>query len=135
MVDNMRYRQYIFWIYLVFLVVASLIPLGAVNQSLTESQAVTIRLDYLLHFLIYLPLAYFLWFITRSYGIILVTAIVLAASLELAQLLVEHRSYNINDLVANVLGATAGFGFLVARNGWIRSRKNNETEKSERKNI
>lgn len=114
----MRYRKYIFWFYLVFLIAVSLMPLGSVNQSLSESQAVSVRLDYLLHGLVYLPLASFLWFVTRSYVVIIVTAIALALGMELAQLLVEHRTYNINDLIANVLGAIAGFGFLIIRNRW-----------------
>ncbi len=96
-----------FWSYLVALVVISVIPLKTA-QALNNMDVISIRGDYLVHALIFLPwtivglAAYrisFLW---------IVALFLMAAATEMIQYFIHYRAFNINDLTANVIGVFLG---------------------------
>jgi VanZ family protein len=89
------------------------------GMKLNDQLKFEIRLDYFLHFMAYvsLPVIYLLSCQRKEntpvrYGIaIVVLLLVFAVSTESIQLLLTFRTFNINDMLANVLGIL--FGFII----------------------
>jgi glycopeptide antibiotics resistance protein len=104
---NEKNLRWMFWSYLAALVLISVIPLNTV-QALNNVDIVSIRGDYLVHALIFLPWAFvglaayrvsFLWF---------AVLILMAAATEIVQYFIQYRAFNINDLTANMIGVLSG---------------------------
>jgi VanZ family protein len=111
--------RYLFYIYLVFLVLLSVLPINSTNASLNHVFIVSIRLDYMLHCLVYIPLAVLmgmnfsnLTFLILTWRIVLL--LIFAALNECIQYIIPYRSFNINDLIANCLGVLLGLFVLIA---------------------
>jgi glycopeptide antibiotics resistance protein len=100
-------------LYLVFLVVMVVVPLGELNTTLSDTFVFELRLDYLVHALVFVPVVV-LWklgFPGHSLWKIAGVGMVLAVGLEGVQYFLPYRSWNVNDAVGNVIGV--GIGFLV----------------------
>ena len=99
-------------LYLLLLLVGALIPLGMGSAALNNNYTFHIRADYLLHALFYIPLPVVLH-LSRSgrrggwLKVILVSVLVVVL-FETVQMLVPYRAFNINDLIANGVGALIG---------------------------
>jgi len=108
----------LFVIYFVALVVVTVIPLGGVSTSLSGTEVLSLRMDYLLHALVFLPLVT-LWKLSKPahpLWVIIVAGIGLAALAEISHIWIPYRAYNINDLIGNALGALLGWPlYLLAR--------------------
>ncbi len=103
---NRHYLKIIVFLYLVTVAVITVIPLGGISTSLSGTDVFSLRLDYLLHALVFIPLLP-LWKLTwphHSLWMVIPAALLIAAAAELSQLWNPHRAYNINDLLGNVLG-------------------------------
>jgi glycopeptide antibiotics resistance protein len=108
----MRYRV-LFGVYFFVLVVLVVVPLDGLDVSLTDVFVLELRLDYLLHLLVFMPLMV-LWrlgFPRHSVWVIMGAGLLLAVGLEWIQYLLPYRSWNVNDAVANMAGV--GLGCLV----------------------
>jgi glycopeptide antibiotics resistance protein len=108
----MRYRV-LFGVYFFVLVVLVVVPLDGLEVSLADVFVLELRLDYLLHLLVFMPLMV-LWrlgFPRHSVWVIMGTGLLLAVGLEWIQYLLPYRSWNVNDAVANMAGV--GLGCLV----------------------
>lgn len=108
-----------FVIYFVVLAVVTVIPLGGVSTSLSGTEVLNLRMDYLLHALVFLPLVPLWKFSKPSHPlwVIVITGIGVAALAEISHMWIPYRAYNINDLLGNVLGALLGWPlYLLARN-------------------
>lgn len=105
----MKYRSILF-LYLGFLVVMGVVPLGALNTTLSDTFVLELRLDHLLHALMFAPLAV-LWrlgFPGHSMWRIALAGMLLAVGLEGVQYVLPYRSWNVNDIVGNIVGLGLG---------------------------
>jgi glycopeptide antibiotics resistance protein len=113
--------------YLFLLLLVSVVPLGSMNATLNDNYTLHIRWDYLLHTLVYLPLPFLLALILKTGSIdrttdrslkkthffqVLLLAGVIVVSFELVQKILPYRSFNINDMLANGIGAVLGLILL-----------------------
>ncbi len=95
-------NKYILISYLVVLLLLTVLPLNSSHGSLNNTYVLEVRLDYLLHFLIYLPIV-FLMSHSFRFWLAVLFSFVFAAGMEVLQLVVPYRSFNVNDLFANFL--------------------------------
>jgi len=106
----------VFGVYLMTLVVVTLIPLGGMSTSMSDTDIAGLRLDYLVHALVFIPFVP-LWKLVRSrtsLWLILVAGILVAAAAEGSHYILPYRGYNILDLLANVSGVIiGGIGYQV----------------------
>ena len=126
-----------FWLYISLTALLILLPLG--NGALNNITILQLRGDYFFHILMFLPWAFFRKAEapkstpqTRtpaahslippfSHSIIwLLFGLLFAAGSEALQYLLPYRAYNVNDLIANMLGVLLGFTLLFLIN--IRKR-------------
>lgn len=111
--------QYLFYLYVFTAFILHVIPIGSAI-SLNDYEIGELRLDYLLHTLIFLP---WMVFVRLQYlkdkqslqlkkiGIWLVVGLFFAAFCESIQIWISYRSFNPLDLIFNLSGIV--FGFLV----------------------
>ncbi len=110
---NQRMYRVLFLLYLLVIILLTLLPLNDSSSAMNHTYVVHIRLDYLLHCLVYLPFAV-LYF--GSFGrpaenpvkAAIFTGLILATLAEGVQYFIPYRAYNINDLLANYLGILLG---------------------------
>ena len=96
--------------YTVSVLVVSVVPLSSPSASLNSITLLSLRLDYLLHALVFIPLIP-LWKLTwpkHRLWLILPAGLLIAAAAEWVQLFLPYRAYNINDLLGNALGVLIG---------------------------
>lgn len=93
-----------------------MLPINGSGSALNHTYVVKIRLDYLVHAAVYLPWAVLVWLavgpwirssVARIY-LWIILSLIFAASLEIIQRFLPYRAYNINDLIANILGLVLG---------------------------
>lgn len=103
-------KSYIFWGYILSLVILAVLPLNGQNSvTLNNTFVIHIRLDHLLHGVIFLP-----WILigrtckNLSFASLLAFGILLATLTEGIQYFLPYRSFNINDMVSNMLGVIIG---------------------------
>jgi VanZ family protein len=109
---RMKYSKLIFWLFATIIIVQAIAPINSANSKLNHTFIFSIRLDYLAHVAMFLclavlfRLAYFSqpgFIFSREifyFGVMLCTAVFSEA----IQRLVPYRVFNINDLLANLLG-------------------------------
>jgi glycopeptide antibiotics resistance protein len=105
----------LFWLYVTGIILLVALPLNGLSADLSDITIVRIRSDYVAHFLLFVPWAFFLpqrLFWRRTW---LLWGILFAAGSEMLQMALPYRAWNINDLIANSIGAVLGFG---ARYAW-----------------
>jgi len=106
----------LFSAYTVMLLLLAILPINSAGATINHTYIVSIRLDYLLHFSIFLPWMFLLWkmlgvsfrsnFHQSLYYIFL--GLLFAFANEAVQYLLPYRAFNINDLFANSLGVMLG---------------------------
>lgn len=101
--------KYLLMVYLGILLLLTVLPINAPGGSLNNTYVMEVRLDYLLHFLIYLPIVYLMVQCFRLY-LAVILSLVVAVGMEFLQYAVPYRSFNVNDLVANVLACILSLG-------------------------
>ena len=102
--------KYITFIYLLILLLGSILPLNSVSSPLNDNYTLHIRWDYLLHALIYIPLPVLLglYFKNESWILPILFGLLFVVLFESLQLVIPYRAFNINDLMANGVGAIMG---------------------------
>ncbi|MCA1786287.1 MAG: VanZ family protein [Desulfobacteraceae bacterium] len=131
----MKFKTFL-GLYLVFLVVMVLVPLGELNTTLSDTFVFELRLDYLVHVLVFAPVVV-LWklgFPRHSMWVIMGVGVVLAVGLEGVQYLLPYRSWNVNDAVGNVVGVVlggAGSGLRYCRYFAVTKGKNRAISRAE----
>jgi glycopeptide antibiotics resistance protein len=93
------------------LILVSILPLNGTNSLLNNNYTISIRWDYLVHALLYIPLFPLLSFKKGKHGIIkiILFSIILAISMEAIQYIIPWRTFNVNDMFSNILGVVIGF--------------------------
>lgn len=96
--------------YLVALTVLTFIPLGGLNAVLDKISVLSLRGDHIVHVLVFLPLLP-LWRMTwpgHPLWLTLAACLLIAVVAEGSHYYIPYRAWNINDLIANVLGVLTG---------------------------
>jgi len=102
-------------IYTFLLFLLAVLPING-DSALNHVFILSFRLDYLVHFAVFIPWVILVWLATRvsfrgeplkACGWI-AAGIILAVITEAVQYLLPYRSFNINDLVANAGGVLLG---------------------------
>jgi VanZ family protein len=102
----------ILYLYITGLALMSTLPLGGLNKVLTENFVFQMRVDYLLHGLVFVPVVvvWRLGYPLHSLWVILVLCVGLAVGLEGVQYFLPYRAWNINDAAGNMAGVVLGGG-------------------------
>jgi len=108
----------IFYFYTILLVLLAVLPINGSDSgsSLNNIYIVSIRLDYLLHFAVFMPWMFLLWKMVgvsfsrdpRATLLYIILGLLFATANEAIQYLLPYRAFNINDLLANGLGVMLG---------------------------
>ena len=109
-------KKYITYTYVTLLTLLSLLPINGSSSALNNNYLLTIRWDYLVHAMIYLPVPVLVFLTWKSlpFWQVFVISLALGAGLELVQYLTSWRAFNLNDLVGNVVGVVLGsIGLLI----------------------
>lgn len=103
-----------FYLIAIFLMVIA--PLGGFATVLNNITVISLRLDYLLHALMILPLVV-LWrlsFAHHPLWLIIPAGLALAVGLEGIQYLLPYRAWNVNDALGNAVGVALGCALVGA---------------------
>lgn len=97
--------------FLAVLLVPAILPL---NFTSFRISTLVVRTDYLVHVLIFTSLTLtLLWVNINTYNpLIFIILIVAGITAEYVQIYIPHRSYNIYDLISNLLGIVLGYALL-----------------------
>ena len=111
------HSTHIFWVYILSLFLIAVLPLNSQsNIALNNDYILNIRLDHLLHSIIFIPT---LWIIYRIKKLPLMSSILLAllvaVGTEGIQYFLTYRAFSINDMISNVTGVSLGIPFLFFR--------------------
>lgn len=108
----MSMKKILSYIFLISLILLMVIPIGNTTSLINNTFTIGLRGDYLLHALIYLPWMFvgrllfgvkhnrYLWF---AVGLVTVLA------LEYIQMLLPYRGFNVNDIIAGLIGVLLSF--------------------------
>jgi len=115
-------HKWLFWLYLTVIILLTVIPTGTADSGsfFSRNPNLDVRRDYLLHILIYLPMPFLMKNnlkisirdISRYRGKLLTgvvfISLFLAVGLEFFQMLLDYRTFNVNDLAGNAGGVILG---------------------------
>lgn len=107
--------------YFLALIILSLWPVKAAILSKVPYIG-RVRVDFLIHALLFIPMAFLLSFLKHKGGI-LVVVLGLAILFEGIHLAVPYRSFNLMDMAANLAGAAFGY-LLWIISCWKNNRQN-----------
>ncbi|MBM3435612.1 MAG: VanZ family protein [Bacteroidetes bacterium] len=119
-VINYIVRWKLFPVYSLVLILLSVLPINSTGSQINHIFVVSVRLDYILHAMVYIPLTLFAWIDRRiviaevpfKAVVWIIVLLVFAVITEWIQYFLPYRAFNINDLIANCIGIIAGL-FLV----------------------
>jgi VanZ family protein len=123
-------RWKLFYLYIFFLVLLSVLPINGAGSSMNHIFVVSIRLDYFLHCLVYVPLVVFTWMDKeidtirtpfKALGWIMIL-LLFAAVTEWIQYFLPYRAFNINDLISNCLGIIIGLIIIFSLKHFIAAK-------------
>jgi VanZ family protein len=130
--------RYVFWTGYIAVLIAAFLPVSVSTRKIHFGPDVfEVRLDHLLHFAVYFLIGmYFLagkilgytLFGSRPVAKFLATILLLAIVTELIQIWIPSRSFNIFDMLSNVIGVISGV--LIAGLVKIKVSSRRETEGS-----
>lgn len=111
-------RKWLSPTYFVLLAILMWAPMGVLGIPL-DNFVLGIRLDHLIHASVFIPCALFLmdWILGKESSrwrwlLLWIVAILVGITTESGQYLLPYRGFDINDLIANFLGATLGWLLL-----------------------
>ena len=113
--------KFLFVAYTILLLLVAILPINSSGAIINHTFIVSIRLDYFLHCIIFLP-----WLLlmrkfsrtniqlpfTKSFMWI-IAGLFFAVFIEAVQFYLPYRAFNINDLLANGLGILLGALFFI----------------------
>lgn len=102
----------LFRIYLICVLLLAMLPINSAGE-LNNITILKFRGDYFLHSLMLVPWMIFLLWIKSKWWIWLLSGLLFAALVEGIQYVLPYRAYNVNDLVANIIGVGIGGGILL----------------------
>ena len=110
-----KFFQVLFWLWAILVLVLSIIPYQ--NKRIEPEQEEVIRIDYLLHLVVFFILSFLfiLWnkekikIFNQLALLYLINSLIFSFIVELVQLYVPNRTYNIIDVIYNTMGILVGF--------------------------
>ena len=119
---HQRKYRYIFWIGYLSVLVTTLLPVtGELNKIHIGPEAFYIRLDHLLHLLVYFLICmYYLFGVLKGFSLFeknslqrfVVLIFLLAVVTEVVQLWIPERMFNLFDMISNMTGLVIGVGVI-----------------------
>jgi glycopeptide antibiotics resistance protein len=105
-VKTLNFRK-LFWLYIgaIFLLIA--LPINSAGE-LNNITILRLRGDYFFHALMFVPWAFFKPVFRLNAWVWGISGLVFSVGSEGIQYLLPYRAYNVNDLVANMLGVVLG---------------------------
>jgi VanZ family protein len=103
-------------VYTIIIVLLAVLPINSGDSLLNHNFILSVRLDYLVHFVIFVPWMILVWLTTgvrftgethKALGWFM-AGIFLAVFTEALQYCLPWRAFNINDLIANLMGILIG---------------------------
>jgi len=79
------------------------------SNVLDSTFIIYFRADHILHALVFVPWAFFCVKLSKNLLPWFVLGILYASSTEMVQYLIPYRSFNVSDMLANVIGVVIGF--------------------------
>ena len=98
--------------YFVALSILMWAPLNGLGVPLNQ-YVLGLRFDHLLHASVFIPCAAFLYGLFKHGWAVWLTAVGVGVLTETVQWILPYRGFDINDMVANFLGVTLGWGIVV----------------------
>ena len=110
-----KYKSLLF-IYAFLVVILAVLPINSSGNAINHVFILSFRLDYLIHFVMYIPWAFLIWKITgasfrKNAGMVvfyIALGLVFAALTEGIQYFLPYRAFNINDMIGNGIGVLLG---------------------------
>jgi len=113
---NTHTYKILLYSYSALLILLAILPINGEGSAINHTFVVSVRLDYLIHFAVYIPLVFLA---QMSFDLNfrnvpsktlkwLIFGILFATANEAVQYFIPYRSYNINDLVSNFIGVLLG---------------------------
>lgn len=116
---GLRRLRHLYFALLAFLMWA---PLNGVGIPL-NNYVFGLRTDHLLHASVFVPCVFFLWGVVKPGWMSWLTAVGIGVLTESVQYLLPYRGFDINDMIANFLGVTLGWGAIVLCRQAVRRRR------------
>lgn len=101
-------NKWLFIFYLFALILLVTLPINTTG-ALNNITIITFRGDYFFHALAFLPWAFFRASTHQKRINWLIIGILFATSTEALQYLLPYRAYNVNDMIANMIGVCLSF--------------------------
>lgn len=120
---NSKLVSILFILYILSIFILGSIVLNT-EYKLTEWAFLGVRLDLVLHFITFLPWSFFIYSMNRNIYLWFVIGLIFAGLTELSQHFVIHRSVDMLDFKANIIGITTGFLLVLTIKAVKISRKN-----------
>jgi len=102
----------LFLAYVVSIFILTVMYIGDSNV-LNNTFIVSFRADHILHALVFMPWAFFCIILKKNLLPWFVWGILYAIGAESIQYLLPYRSFNISDMLSNIIGVSAGFVVFV----------------------
>lgn len=100
------------YIYVIIVLLLVILPLNSATTA-NDIFVLKLRADYLLHIFMFIPWAFFQAVFRLNLLHWLLIGLFFASTAEGLQYFLPYRAFNINDLLANLLGVMAGFAVLI----------------------
>ena len=100
--------QIYFFVYLIFLILLAVAPINGNSHSLNDIFILKLRSDYFAHALQFVPWMFFGIRLKKKILYWLLLGLLIASVTEGIQFFLTYRSFNINDLMANLIGVMVG---------------------------
>lgn len=118
--------KWLFLAYLLIIILLVALPLNSAGE-LNNITILQLRGDYFFHILLFLPWMFFQKAFNIKVLYWLLLGLFFASATEGLQYLLPYRAYNINDMMANMLGVFIGFLLIVIfpkwRGGFLRGEE------------
>jgi len=124
--QTIHYRKALL-IYTLFIFITAVITINSYEKSLNNTYVLLFRLDYLIHYVIFIP---WMWLVWKAYCVNfrkdflqaltwVFLGLIFAGLTEGIQYFIPYRAFNINDLLANSIGVMLGALLFVFPNSRI----------------
>ncbi|MFN5306557.1 MAG: VanZ family protein [Bacteroidota bacterium] len=113
MSNKHRFKRYYLWVYVFIILLGIVLPINTKESVINHTFILGIRLDYLIHIIIFSPwfLFYSSTYFKMNKFLWLFTGFGLAILLEGIQSMIPYRTFNTLDMLFNAAGILLGFVF------------------------
>jgi len=108
MLEQTQSLKKYFSIYVLLIIILTVIPIGN-SLHLENTYIIDLRLDHILHAAMFIPWAFFCIKLKKYLPVWFFWGIMFSVFCEGFQYMLPYRSFNINDMLANMIGVVVGF--------------------------